>query len=111
MLPGGNRCGLMFHRRSSRQSNIGTAWCDIGRAAACPSSPARMRMPNWAAFRPISSNITIEPPTIMLEVGIVAAVDRSAARRGERIQRLAPGEGLAGSILKHREVKHNGGIR
>src|SRR5580692_9269366 len=47
----------------------------------------------------------------MPDIGIEAAVDWGTARRSERIQRLARGEGLAVSILKHREIKHNSVIR
>jgi len=69
-------------------------------------------MPNWGAFRAdLLEHHHRAADNPMPEVGIEAAVDRSTARRGERIQRLARGEGLAGSILKHREVKHNGVIR
>jgi FixJ family two-component response regulator len=38
--------------------------CVSDRAAACASSRARMRRPKWAACLPISSNVTIQPPTI-----------------------------------------------
>jgi hypothetical protein len=108
---GGNRCSLMFHRRNWSQSNIGTAWCDSDRAAACASSPARMRMPNWAAFRPISSNAIIEPPTIPCPTKVRSSRRSEHGSPGRTYPAPGGGEGLAGSILKHREVKHDGVIR
>jgi hypothetical protein len=45
------------------------------------------------------------------QIGVVAAIDRSTACWGEQGERLPRGEGRAGGILEHRQVKNHCVVR